>query len=223
MKKIICPVAESSRVSQWFGEWPKFYKPLGFRGHPGLDYAVVVRTPVMCCDDGEVISFEVSNQGWGIHVRVQHEGYQSLYAHLSDLRVVEKCFVKKGQVLGRSGNTGNSTGPHLHFGIREPNKMNNGYRGYVDPCIYLNKEVPIIKSQKTIEEVISQPTGNKQKEDNISNKEKETVDNNSLFAKTGGVQEPSFPLPLSRYKKVLDKIIKLLLQVLHILINKKNK
>ncbi|EKD88826.1 MAG: peptidase M23 [uncultured bacterium] len=63
---------------------------------------------------------EFSRFGYGYHVIVDHQnGYQTLYAHLSDIYVSADQAVAKGSVIGRMGSTGRSSGPHLHFEVRK--------------------------------------------------------------------------------------------------------
>jgi hypothetical protein len=60
--------------------------------------------------------------GYGAHVRIQHdEGYLTIYGHMMDFKVKAGDEVEAGDVIGRSDNTGNSTGPHLHFELRKNN------------------------------------------------------------------------------------------------------
>ena len=72
----------------------------------------------MAVADGVVTSSKYDGDGYGYYVTVEHaDGMTSLYAHLSRT-TVESGRVQAGDVLGRSGNTGSSTGPHLHFEMR---------------------------------------------------------------------------------------------------------
>jgi len=88
------------------------------RLHAGIDVAVPVGTPVRAVAAGRVVSHSYDAGGYGHHVVVRHaDGTTSLYAHLSSVRSLGRRVVA-GQVLGRSGNTGHSTGPHLHFEMR---------------------------------------------------------------------------------------------------------
>jgi len=64
---------------------------------------------------------------------VEAEGYESLYAHLSQVQVETGQWIKAGAVIGRSGNTGCSTGPHLHFEILRLTQTNSGQPTPVDP------------------------------------------------------------------------------------------
>jgi murein DD-endopeptidase MepM/ murein hydrolase activator NlpD len=134
------PITKTTRVSQSFAERPEFYQPLGFKGHPGIDYAVPEGTPVLCAFWGEVIEIGASPTGWGIYIKVNHGQFVTLYAHLSGISAVRGCYVTKGQKLASSGNTGLSSGPHLHFGVLDPANMNNGYKGYVDPAPFFETQ-----------------------------------------------------------------------------------
>lgn len=87
--------------------------------HNGVDFEAPIGTPVFAADDGEVIA--VGNNGrlqYGKFVLIKHNNnLATLYAHLSKQVVQKGEIVKRGEVVGYSGNTGYSTGPHLHFGV----------------------------------------------------------------------------------------------------------
>jgi murein DD-endopeptidase MepM/ murein hydrolase activator NlpD len=87
--------------------------------HNGWDIANPEGTPVLAVDDGQVKFAGWSDQGYGNLVVIDHGGYQTLYAHLRDApSVSEGQSISAGTVIGYMGNTGFSTGPHLHFEIR---------------------------------------------------------------------------------------------------------
>ncbi len=89
------------------------------RFHSGVDYDVPPKTPVKSFTSGEVV-FSGWEQGYGKMVEVKHaNGYTSRYGHLSKLKVKVGDKVEAGALLGLSGSTGRSTGPHLHFEIRK--------------------------------------------------------------------------------------------------------
>ena len=90
-------------------------------GHNGLDFGIVVGTPVETTMDGEVVYAGWNNQGYGNLVIVQNGDYKTYYAHLSSIPVSVGDSVAAGSTIGLSGNTGNSTGPHLHYEIRQNN------------------------------------------------------------------------------------------------------
>jgi murein DD-endopeptidase MepM/ murein hydrolase activator NlpD len=107
------------RVSSLFGErFHPFQKKLKF--HKGLDFSVAAGTPVQSTAHGIVIRTVHSRRGgYGKYVVVRHaSGFTTLYAHLQSLDVHLGDVVHKGSLLGKSGNTGHSTGPHLHYEVR---------------------------------------------------------------------------------------------------------
>jgi murein DD-endopeptidase MepM/ murein hydrolase activator NlpD len=90
--------------------------------HTGIDYGCVVGTRVVSIAAGKVLKvFRDKNYGNAIIVRSKTGGkfYQNWYCHLSAPRVKEGQRVKAGQLIALSGNTGNSSGPHLHLETRE--------------------------------------------------------------------------------------------------------
>ncbi len=128
-------------ITLHFGEEPdaethllEAYRAYGVRAHDGVDFAVPPGTEIISVDDGEVIEIPPSAVAYGVTVAVQHGWGKSFYGHLSAKKVKPGDKVKKGDLVGLSGNTGLSTGPHLHFGV-EPNdlKADNGYLGKIDP------------------------------------------------------------------------------------------
>jgi peptidoglycan glycosyltransferase len=111
--------------------WPSSYQALSGNDftadHPGLDLNAPTGSRVNAADTGLVIFAGWSGLGYGNAILIDHgNGYQTLYAHLSQVSVYCGAKVEKGQLIGLSGNTGNSTGPHLHFEVRVPG-------GYVNP------------------------------------------------------------------------------------------
>ena len=90
-------------------------------GHNGLDFGIVVGTPIKATMDGKVISAGWNEQGYGNLVIVENGAYRTYYAHLSSIPVAVGDTVTAGSTIGLSGNTGNSTGPHLHYEIRKNN------------------------------------------------------------------------------------------------------
>ena len=88
--------------------------------HRGLDIAAREGTLVTAADRGVVIRAGWNDQGYGNLVIIDHNiDYLTLYAHLGQIDVAEGDIVAQGQVIGTVGSTGNSTGPHLHFEIRD--------------------------------------------------------------------------------------------------------
>ncbi|MEP0986475.1 M23 family metallopeptidase [Ekhidna sp.] len=94
--------------------------------HTGTDFSLPTGTPVYATGDGQVVYTKTKFSGYGKHIKVKHGfGYQTLYAHLSEFLVKPGQKVKRGQIIGYSGNTGGSTAPHLHYEVIKDNKKVN--------------------------------------------------------------------------------------------------
>ncbi|MBI4058582.1 M23 family metallopeptidase [Candidatus Gottesmanbacteria bacterium] len=88
--------------------------------HMALDIANPALPPILASDGGTVVGVEKQKYGYGWHVIIDHfNGFQTLYAHLSDIYVTVGQNVTKGAIIGQVGSTGRSSGPHLHFEIRK--------------------------------------------------------------------------------------------------------
>lgn len=110
------PFDGSYPISQRYGE-----KDTDPTGHKGIDYACPAMTPILASESGQVIFAGWDKTGYGYCVKIRHsDGNVTLYAHLSQVVVYVGQKVVKSQVIGYSGSTGNSTGPHLHFEVRGP-------------------------------------------------------------------------------------------------------
>lgn len=134
------PIADPALrvISQRFGENPQDYAKFGLAGHNGVDFAVPSDTPIFAVDDGSVMEVEIDYDGYGMYAKVRHAWGESLYAHLLACGVGTWQDVKAGDRIGLSGNSGNSTGPHLHFAMRvNPYARGYPFDGYTDPLPYL--------------------------------------------------------------------------------------
>lgn len=103
------------KITQHFGENKDRY--LTACGHEGVDLSVVVGTPIFAMHPGRIRVSELQN-AYGEVIVVALDEYETTYAHLSVRHVVVGQDVQAGDIIGLSGNTGNSTGPHLHLGLR---------------------------------------------------------------------------------------------------------
>lgn len=89
-------------------------------GHRGIDIGLGTGTPIAAADSGFVSIAGWDVTGYGNMIKINHgNGFETLYGHLSAFYVVPGQAVARGQVIGASGNTGRSTGPHLHFEVRQ--------------------------------------------------------------------------------------------------------
>ncbi len=96
------------------------------RPHEGIDFGVPVGTPVYAAASGTVQARPGYNGGYGNLIVLKHSaGVETRYAHLSRISVSTGEHVNQGDLIGYSGNTGHSTGPHLHFEIRQNGKSTN--------------------------------------------------------------------------------------------------
>lgn len=94
--------------------------------HPAIDIANDIGVPVLAADDGYVVAAGWDDTGYGYIVALDHgNGFQTLYAHLDIYQVEVGTNVSKGQQIGTMGRTGNATGPHLHFEIRQGTLQHN--------------------------------------------------------------------------------------------------
>jgi len=124
---------EFRRITQYFGENPAFYRPFGLNGHEGLDVAAPVGTPVTAMHAG-IVTVLSAPASYGLYLQLWGDEVMTLYAHLSEAKVAGGQVIAAGETIGLSGNTGRSTGPHLHFGVCPlPRDIGNGYKGWVNP------------------------------------------------------------------------------------------
>jgi murein DD-endopeptidase MepM/ murein hydrolase activator NlpD len=96
-------------------------KSQGIHGHNAIDLTSSIGTPVVAAASGRVIAVKVGgyNGGYGNMIIISHDkGIQTVYAHLRSVSVTQGESVTQGQQIGELGNTGRSTGPHLHFEVR---------------------------------------------------------------------------------------------------------
>lgn len=103
--------------------------PYGWRMHPienktlfheGIDIAATIGSNVYSTAQGRIVMVTYSKKGYGNKIVIKHAyGFETLYAHLGTIKVKKGQWVRKNQLIGTVGNTGRSTGPHLHYEIRK--------------------------------------------------------------------------------------------------------
>jgi hypothetical protein len=143
---LLRPVPNNFRITQEFGVNPQWYPKTN--GHNGIDYGTPVGSIVRAAADGQVIRADIDSEtvrnpksGYGYQIRIQHSnGSVTIYAHFEENGFLVKTgdVVNVGQPIGRSGNTGNSTGPHLHFELR----THAGIASAVNPSSFIKDEIP---------------------------------------------------------------------------------
>jgi len=112
------PVPASKRISSFFG-------PRHGRHHDGIDIAAKRGTSIIASASGRV-KFSGKMRGYGNVIVINHkDGYHTVYAHNSRNSVRKGQQVSQGEVIGKVGSTGRSSGPHLHFEIRKNNRVAN--------------------------------------------------------------------------------------------------
>ena len=123
-------------VSQGYGENPEVYQVFGQRGHTGGDYAATGPGPfpILAAHGGVVIQLGSDPQGYGNFMRVRGEAWTTIYGHMADgsARVAVGQPVAAGDWIGDMGNTGFSTGRHLHFAGRLDGVIAPGFSDYLD-------------------------------------------------------------------------------------------
>lgn len=139
------PYTGDHPVSQLWGENPQIYSGFKYdgvplKGHNGIDIYMPVGSQIVAADAGTVTHADFLPGGYGNWVRVTHRWGHSDYAHLNRSTVRPGDAVAKGAPLGESGNTGNSTGPHLHFSIRiDPYFRGDGWGGFCSPLPFMDQ------------------------------------------------------------------------------------
>ena len=108
-----------------------FWEPRESGNHTGIDIAVPEGTEVKSASAG-IVYYTGYSSVYGNHIKIRDSNHEYLYAHLNEILVNAKDIVSPGEVIGLSGNTGNSTGPHLHFSVKDLNSNR-----YIDPLILL--------------------------------------------------------------------------------------
>lgn len=134
------------KITQGFGGNEHIYKQFGMKGHNGRDYGIPEGTPIYASFDGKVKVKDSKEEGYGLHIKLRssYRAREVVLGHLSKVIVKDGAEVHLGDLIGYTGNTGFSTGPHLHMGLRylipqsgdvfkwEVLDHDNGYYGYVD-------------------------------------------------------------------------------------------
>jgi murein DD-endopeptidase MepM/ murein hydrolase activator NlpD len=141
----IQPIAikDFGRISDYYGRRRDPFTGK-IRMHHGMDFTGPVGTDIYATGDGVVVKAEFSAYGYGKEVVIDHGyGYKTIYAHLHQINVDKGDKVSRGEVIGTLGNTGRSTGPHLHYEVRKNNRP-------VDPFNYYFNDITADQYEKMI-------------------------------------------------------------------------
>lgn len=141
----ILPISQkASNLVSGFGS--RFHPILQIRRmHTGIDFSAKTGTPVYATADGVVSDPNGSGTGYGICILIDHGfGFETLYAHLSKIKVRKGQKVKRGDVIGFVGSTGLTQAPHLHYEIHK-----NGQP--INPVYYFFNDLSIEEYEKVIE------------------------------------------------------------------------
>ncbi len=110
------------------GQTTRVFDPEG-DNHDGIDIVAPKGTPVRAAAAGKVVYSGDQFRGYGNLIIIEHSStVSSIYAHLSEMLVFEEDDVPAGHIIGRVGQTGRATAPHLHFEVRENNKAVNPHK-----------------------------------------------------------------------------------------------
>lgn len=112
--------------------------------HNGVDFGAEANTPVYAAAGGTVKAARNNEGGYGYYAALDHGNFGTLYAHLSRLSVREGMAVSAGDLIGYSGSTGATTGPHLHFELRIGSYENFWDRAQCDKNIFMRTTDPMI-------------------------------------------------------------------------------
>ena len=136
---------EDKTITQGWAENPVYYLKFGWTGgHEGIDIRAPLNSPIYAPAAGTITSIEnltasgtPSAYGW--HIHLDHgNGYTTILAHLAAILPAPGDHITAGQLIAHSGNTGNTTGPHLHLSLKHTTTQTPGFPpGYIDPTPFI--------------------------------------------------------------------------------------
>lgn len=141
---MILPFRGNFLLTQKFGVNKANYIQFGMQGHNGLDYGLPMKTQVIAPHNGTIIEAASDPTGYGNYLKIENDKEGSVLGHFDSFQVMVGDMVSEGQPIGLSGNTGNSTGPHIHWGYYLfPRNRQNGFAGFIDQLSLINQEIPV--------------------------------------------------------------------------------
>ena len=139
MPKLIKPFKGDFPITQKFGENPDNYKRFGLAGHEGVDWGLPLGTEILAPLDGELY-VGWSEKDYGLFYVIENDWGSVWLAHLLENFLPAGSKVVQGQLIGKSGNSGNSTGPHLHLSLKVKGISNPAYKDFIDPMPYFSEQ-----------------------------------------------------------------------------------
>lgn len=113
--------------------------------HTGIDFTAPTGTDIYATGDGVIMGKDPNGSGYGIHVIIDHGfGYKTLYGHMSKVLVKAGQKIKRGELIGKVGSTGQSTAPHLHYEV-----IKNGKK--INPINFFNNDLNAKQYEQLIE------------------------------------------------------------------------
>lgn len=150
---VLWPVKDAI-ISQVFGNNPDYYgkwfkdKYGNKLGHEGVDFwkSDILGMPILAGFGGTVYRVETTdNSEYGLQVRIGNGIYKMAYAHMLRTSAKVGDFVRRGDVLGYAGNTGNSTGPHLHITLKKDGATASGESKYTGTATDIINPTPLLR------------------------------------------------------------------------------
>jgi murein DD-endopeptidase MepM/ murein hydrolase activator NlpD len=136
---LVMPAGKKPLLGCPFGRNPGYTMNGGI--HNGADFPIPTGTPVQAIMGGKVVyaGFNLVGGAWGGLVVVENSEYQTWYAHMEQINVIQGQIIERGTVVGLSDNLGNSTGPHLHLGVKKGGDGSSGY--WIDPMQFISPDL----------------------------------------------------------------------------------
>src|SRR3989344_8333787 len=137
LSMIFSPISGTPLVTQGFGQNPEIYAQFGYQGHNGIDFGVPVGTTIYAPHDGKATVKDDGTSGYGLYLVIDDAKRRSLLGHLSEVLVTDGQTIYQGDPIAKSGVSGMSSGPHLHWTYKtlsngQVQNKANGYDGAID-------------------------------------------------------------------------------------------
>ncbi|MDD2942625.1 MAG: M23 family metallopeptidase [bacterium] len=150
--RLAWPVEDGHRISSWFGNRSGAH-------HDGIDIAAPEGAPVYAAHDGVVVYAAGGLSGYGNLVLLRAaDGFTTVYAHNRRILVEDGMKIRRGQKISEVGSTGHSSGPHLHFEVRRPDRNGNYIAEDPIPYFLTASVVPGSRINESLTPIIKRPS-----------------------------------------------------------------